>query len=71
MGSRKYVDGFAKVPPDPEKPGIPCDSCGMEVAGVRNALVVGATCVWCSSTGPARGRRGERLARRKGGKVRK
>lgn len=72
MGSRKYMDGIVKAfPVEGAKPGIECDSCGMEVASLRGGSVSGATCSWCMSQGPVRGRRAERLARRKGGRVRK
>ena len=68
MGSRKYVDGFAKVPPVSDRPGVPCESCGVEVSTAgTNLPVTSATCWWCVTQGPAGQRKAERLAKRKSG----
>lgn len=69
MGSRKYVDGFAKVPPIGDRPVLPCQSCGVDVAATTRA--VSATCPWCVTSVRPRGRRSFRLEQRKGGRVRK
>ena len=69
MGAR-YVDGFVKgLGPltDNERPTKTCDSCGREVAVPSRRIVSAATCSWCVPQGPVRGRREERLARRKSG----
>ena len=67
----RYVDGFVKgLGPltDKERATKTCDSCGREVASLRNRIVSGATCSWCKPQGPVRGRREERHP---DGKVRK
>lgn len=68
MGSRKYVDGFAKVPPVSDRPGIPCVVCGIDVNTTGTSLpVVEATCAFDVTQGPVGQRKAERLAKRKSG----
>lgn len=69
----QYVDGFIRfLGPltDAIRPTAQCDACGREMASVRGS-VSAATCSRCVTQGPVGQRKSERLARRKGGKVRK